>query len=206
MDISTHDKTSLELFKILINQGPITLYSANASSNLPIGTIHRHFKEMVETEKIMAYETSKSGRKKIAYGPTVYGFVYFYRMDSQIRKNLDSYFDNWTRKEKFVKDLEKSGFDITKITSDKKMSKKTFAKFVYFYAGVEDQLYYLVNNLNEVHRDVRWFIGGFLLVRKKEFMEMQEELITEMPGLRNDVSKFLEVMIDSYENLKKMNK
>ncbi len=206
MDISTHDKTSLELFKILVNQGPITLYSVNTSSKLPIGTIHRHFKEMVETEKIMAYESSKSGRKKIAYGPTVYGFVYFYRMDSQIRKNLDSYFDNWTGREKFVKDLEKSGFDRTKLMSDKKMSKKTFAKFVYFHAGVEDQLYHLVQNLNEVHRDIRWFIGGFLLVRKREFMELQEELITEMPGLRNDISKFLEIMIDSYQNLKKMNK
>lgn len=206
MDISAHDKTALELFKIIINQGPVTLYSANTSSNLPIGTIHRHFKEMIETEKIMIYEASTSGRKKISYGPTVYGFIYFYRIDSEIRKNLDSYFDSWIGKEKFVKDLEKSGFDKTKILGDKKMSKKTFAKFVYFYAGVEDQLYYLVKNLNDVHRDVRWFIGGFLLVRKKEFMQAHEELVAEMPGLRKDISKFLEVMIESYSNLKKMNK
>jgi hypothetical protein len=206
MDISAHDKTALELFKIIINKGPVTLYSANASSNLPIGTIHRHFKEMVETEKITIYEASASGRKKISYGPTVYGFIYFYRMDNEIKKNLDSYFDSWIRKEKFVKDLEKSGFDKTKILEDKKISKKTFVKFVYFYAGVEDQLYYLVKNLNDIHRDVRWFIGGFLLVRKKEFMKVHEELVVEMPGLRRDISKFLEVMIESYGNLKKMNK
>lgn len=204
MDISSHDKTSLELFRIIADHGPITLYSANTISNLPIGTIHRHFKEMIETEKIMIYETSTSGRKKISYGPTVYGFIYFYRIDDKIQKNLELYFDVWVRKEKFVKDLEKSGFDREKIFSEKKIAKKTFVKFVYFYAGVEDQLYYLANNLNDVHRDVRWFIGGFLLVRKKEFMKIHEELVSEMPGLRGDISKFLEVMIESYRNLKKM--
>lgn len=170
---------------------------------MPIGTIHRHFKEMIETEKIMIYEISASGRKKISYGPTVYGFVYFYTMDEEIRKNLDFYFDTWTKNEKFVDDLVKSGFDKTKIISDKK-SKKMFAKFVYFYAGVEDQLNYLVKNLNDVHRDIRWFIGGFLLVRKKEYMQAHEELVAEIPGLRKDISNFLEAMIKSYGKLKKM--
>jgi hypothetical protein len=172
---------------------------------MPIGTIHRHFRDMLETEKIMIYESSTSGRKKISYGPTVYGFVYFYRMDEEIQKNLDFYFDTWIKKEKFVDDLVKSGFDKTRIISDAK-SKKTFTKFVYFHAGVEDQLNYLVKNLNEVHRDVKWFIGGFLLVRKKEYMKMHEELVREMPGLRKDISNFLEAMIKSYGKLKKMNK
>lgn len=205
MDISSHDKTALELFKVIINKGPLTLYSANTLSNMPIGTIHRHFKEMIKTEKIMVYQTSSSGRKKISYGPTVYGFVYFYTMDEELRKNLDSYFDSWINNEKFVDDLVESGFDRKKITSDKK-SKKTFEKFVYFYAGVEDQLNYLVKNLSDVPRDVRWFIGGFLLVRKKEYMQTHEELVTEIPGLRKDISNFLQVMIRSYGKLQKMNK
>jgi len=85
MDISAHDKTALELFKIVINKGPLTLYSANSRSNMPIGTIHRHFKEMIETEKIMIYEISQAGRKKISYGPTLYGFIYFYRLDDEIK-------------------------------------------------------------------------------------------------------------------------
>lgn len=205
MDISAHDKTALELFKVIINKGPLTLYSANTWSNMPIGTIHRHFKEMMRTEKIMVYETSTSGRKKISYGPTVYGFVYFYTMDEELQKNLDFYFETWIKKKKFVDDLVQTGFDKTKISPDRK-SKKTFAKFVYFYAGVEDQLNYLVKNLNDVHRDVRWFIGGFLLVRKKEYMQAHEELVTEIPGLRKDISNFLDAMIKSYGKLEKMNK
>src|SRR5574337_1839900 len=205
MDISAHDKTALELFKVIINKGPLTLYSANTWSNMPIGTIHRHFKEMIRTEKIMVYETSTSGRKKISYGPTVYGFVYFYTMDEELQKNLDFYFETWIKKKKFVDDLVQTGFDKTTISPDRK-SKKTFAKFVYFYAGVEDQLNYLVKNLNDVHRDVRWFIGGFLLVRKKEYMQAHEELVTEIPGLRKDISNFLDAMIKSYGKLEKMNK
>ena len=204
MDISAHDKTALELYKIIINKGPLTLYSANSRSNMPIGTIHRHFKEMIETEKIMIYEISQAGRKKISYGPTVFGFIYFYRLDDEIKKNLDSYFDTWIKKEKFVEDLKKAGFDEKKITSDAKESKKIFSKFIYFYAGIEDQLEYLVKNLRDVPRDIRWFMGGFLLVHKKEYMKTYDELVKTMPGLRKDISNFLESMIESYGKLKKM--
>ena len=206
MDISAHDKTALELYKIIINKGPLTLYSANSRSNMPIGTIHRHFKEMIETEKIMIYEISQAGRKKISYGPTVFGFIYFYRLDDEIKKNLDSYFDTWIKKEKFVEDLKKAGFDEKKITSDAKESKKIFSKFIYFYAGIEDQLEYLVKNLKDVPRDIRWFMGGFLLVHKKEYMKAYNDLVRTMPGLRKDISNFLESMIESYGNLKKMNR
>ena len=206
MDISAHDKTALELFKIVINKGPLTLYSANSRSNMPIGTIHRHFKEMIETEKIMIYEISQAGRKKISYGPTVFGFIYFYRLDDEIKKNLDSYFDTWIKKEKFVEDLKKAGFDEKKITSDAKESKKIFSKFIYFYAGIEDQLEYLVKNLKDVPRDIRWFMGGFLLVHKREYMKAYNDLVRTMPGLRKDISNFLESMIESYGNLKKMTK
>ena len=206
MDISAHDKTALELYKIIINKGPLTLYSANSRSNMPIGTIHRHFKEMIETEKIMIYEISQAGRKKISYGPTLYGFIYFYRLDDEIKKNLDSYFDTWIKKEKFVEDLKKAGFDEKKITSDAKESKKIFSKFIYFYAGIEDQLEYLVKNLKDVPRDIRWFMGGFLLVHKREYMKAYNDLVRTMPGLRKDISNFLESMIESYGNLKKMTK
>jgi len=206
MDISAHDKTALELYKIIINKGPLTLYSANSRSNMPIGTIHRHFKEMIETEKIMIYEISQAGRKKISYGPTVFGFIYFYRLDDEIKKNLDSYFDTWIKKEKFVEDLKKAGFDEKKITSDAKESKKIFSKFIYFYAGIEDQLEYLVKNLKDVPRDIRWFMGGFLLVHKREYMKAYNDLVRTMPGLRKDISNFLESMIESYGNLKKMNR
>jgi hypothetical protein len=204
MDISTYDKTALELFTILINKGPITLYATNTASKIPIGTIHRHLKEMINSEKIKVYEISKSGRKKIAYGPSVYGFIYFYRLDSKIRANLDLYFDIWIKKEPFFSELKDAGFDDKKLYLDSKMSKKIFRKYVQFYAGVEDQLEHLAKNLSEVPRDIRWFAGGFLVVRNKEYMKINEELLKFMPGYRKNAMDFLEGMFEVYARLKKM--
>jgi len=205
LDILTHDKTALELFTIIINKGPITLYTINTTSKIPIGTIHRHLKGMITTEKIKVYDVAQSGRKKIAYGPTVYGFIYFYRLDKQIKKNLDFYFDIWIKKEPFFLELKEAGFDDNKLFSDPKMSKQIFRKYVQFYAGVEDQLEHLAKNLNEVPRDIRWFVGGFLVVRKKEYMKINEDLLKFMPGHRKDTMDFLEGMSEAYKRLKKLN-
>lgn len=204
MDISAYDKTALELFKIIIDKGPITLYATNAASNIPIGTIHRHLKDMSNTEKIKVYEVAQSGRKKIAYGPTVYGFIFFYRLDKGIKKNLDFYFDIWIKKERFFSELKEAGFDYKKLVLEPKMSKKIFRKYVEFYAGVEDELEHLTKNLSEVPRDIRWFTGGFLIVRNKEYMKIYEDLIKFMPGYRKNITDFLEGMIETYKRLKKM--
>jgi hypothetical protein len=192
MDISGRDRTAAEIFKVIISKGPITLYATNTESSVPIGTIHRHFKEMLETQKIKVYDYTKFGRKKISYGPTLYGFIYFYRVDDEIRKSLASYFDSWTRKEKFRSELIQAGFDEKKLETNSSESKKIFEKFVYFYSGVEDQLAYLVKNLNEVPHDVRWFLGGFLLVRKPEYMKVYEDLLDLMPGLRQDIKNIMQ--------------
>ncbi|MDE1764740.1 MAG: hypothetical protein KGI27_00555 [Thaumarchaeota archaeon] len=203
MDISSHDKTAAEIFRVIASQGPITLYATNSVSNMPIGTIHRHFKEMLETQKITVYDTVKSGRKKISYGPTVYGFIYFYGIDSKIRENLGTYFDTWIKKEQFCCELRQAGFYAKKIDQNPKESKKIFGKFVYFYSGVEDQLAHLVKNLNEVPRDVRWFLGGFLLVRKQEYLKAYEDLLSLMPGLRKDIGNIIRDTAKSHNSMKK---
>ena len=60
--------------------------------------------------------------------------------------------------------------------------------------------------MKDVPRDIRWFMGGFLLVHKREYMKAYNDLVRTMPGLRKDISNFLESMIESYGNLKKMNR
>src|SRR2546428_6645239 len=118
MDISTHDKTAVEIFKIIAERGPITLYTTNVVSKMPIGTIHRHFKEMLSAEKIKPYKITTKGRKKIEYGPTLYGFIHFYKIADRLKKTLDSYFDKWIRKSKFVLQLSQTGFDQTYLESN----------------------------------------------------------------------------------------
>ena len=79
MDMSTTNQTSMDIFREILDGGkPVTLYSANAKTRIPIGTIHRHFKQLEKTEKIRIYESVQTGRKKIKYGPTIYGMIHFY--------------------------------------------------------------------------------------------------------------------------------
>lgn len=206
MDISAHNKTALEIFRTILEKGPITLYKTNSESNLPIGTIHRHFKEMLSLEIIKPYDVSSKGRRKIEYGPTLYGLIYFYRLDNTIKKNLDKYYEKWVQKDQFVADLIEAGFDKNSLRIKPNESKKTFEKFVHFYAGVEEELDYFTRNIKEISRDIRWFLGAFLLVRKKEYMQAYEEIISALPGYRSDVSGFLEEIVRSYSKLKKMKK
>ena len=63
MDISTGNRTSLEIFRLIVEAGPQTLYSVSTQSQFPLGTVHRHFKEMEESEKIAFYDSKIKGRK-----------------------------------------------------------------------------------------------------------------------------------------------
>ena len=189
----------------MLDKGPLTLYAANTESDIPIGTIHRHFKEMIDTEKIKIYDHGKSARKKISYGPTLYGLIYFYRIDKEIEKRLENYFDLWIAKQQFLSELKDAGFDEKKIMFDSKTSKKIFRKYVHYYAGVEEQLIYFSKNINELPRDVRMFLGEFLVVTKGDYKKLWEELYLSLPGFRKNVKDFFEDMIKFYSELKKKN-
>lgn len=202
MDISHHDKTAVRLFKLILTDGPITLYKATSESDIPIGTIHRHFKEMEEGKKIRIYLHSSDGRKKIAYGPTLYGFVYFFRIDNELANKLEDYFDFWIRKNQFASDLVDAGFDTKSITSDQK-TKKIFRKYIQYYSGVEDQLINFSKNLEEIPHETRLFIGEFLLSTKKEYKKTWEELYSSLPGFRKNVLEFFESMMRVYSDLKR---
>jgi hypothetical protein len=93
--------------------GPLSLYSANAKTRMPIGTIHRHIKLLEKTGKIKAYESKTTGRKKIQYGPTIYGMLCFYNQDKKFASSVQNYFLLWIENKEFQKELEKEGFDVT---------------------------------------------------------------------------------------------
>ena len=69
VDMSTTADTSMDIFEAIMDNGPLTLYSANNKTRIPVGTIHRHFKQLTRTGKIRVYASSSKGRKKIEYGP-----------------------------------------------------------------------------------------------------------------------------------------
>jgi len=202
MDMSAHEKTQTSLFKTILEEGPLTLYAANSKSASPIGTIHRHFKQMIENRWIKKYESlDDKSRRKIPYGPTLLGIIHFYRLDKAIQARLEHHFLRWIRFDDFVVELDDEGFD----SKNLKNSKELFRKYVYYFAGVEDQIETLREPQN-VPRELLLYIGEFLLVRRPEYMKIWEDLYKKMPVIRKNVDGYMESTIEFYNTLKKRTK
>jgi ribosome maturation protein Sdo1 len=99
MDMSTAEKTSLDIFKSIMDWGPLSLYSANAKTRMPIGTIHRHIKLLEKTGKIKAYEFKTTGRKKIQVFtiktknlPHLFKIIFYYGL------RIKNFKMNWKKK------------------------------------------------------------------------------------------------------------
>jgi hypothetical protein len=199
LDMSTHDKTQIGLFKTVLDEGPLTLYLANTKSSSPIGTIHRHFQEMSKSKLIKVYHIADDNKRgKIHYGPTLLGMIHFYRLDKGIQTRLDSHFLKWIGFSDFVSELEDEGFDVGRIAK----SKDLFRKYVHYFAGVEDQIDAL-RKPEAIPRDMLLYVGEFLLVRKPEYMKIWEELYTKMPTVRKNVDGYMQSSMEFYKRLQR---
>lgn len=201
MDMSTHEKTQARLFRMILDQGPLTLYTANANLDVPIGTIHRHMKELTGSKKIKVYRDSKSGRKKIPYGPTLTGIIHFYRFDKTIQERLENHFLKWSEFGDFISELKEEGFTEQNLAKPKE-TKMLFKKYVHYFAGVEDQIDSL-RNPNVIPRNVLLYIGEFLLALKPEYMKIWEDLYGKMPIIRKNADEYMASTIEFYKLLKK---
>lgn len=194
MDISNSVRTSLDIFRLVIDHGPLTLYSASTQSKFPLGTIHRHFSDMERSGRILVYESS-GGRKKKPYGPTVFGLVYYSRIDKRIRDRLENYFLLWIDHKGFLDDLEKNGFDVDVLLQNPHKSKSLFLKYIEYCSLIEEQLDNIKNDWNSIPRDFAVFIGEvMLLTNKPSHFKTWQELYLKMPGLRKHADSHLSHM------------
>ena len=200
-DISTSQKTSMDIFRGIMDHGPLTLYSANSKTKMPIGTIHRHFKQLEKTGKIRAYESKKKGRKKIEYGPTIYGIISFYRQDIEFAKKIQNYFLIWIENKEFQNELEKEGFDIT--FDNLKKSKQVFQKYMDYFSAVEEQIEMIKRGEDIVSRDTLIMISSGLLSTNPQYQKLWTELYSSLPGMRKSLDDYMENMIKSYKGFKK---
>lgn len=197
MDMSTHEKTQISLFRTILEEGPLTLYAANSKSASPIGTIHRHFRQMIENRWIKVYHSLEDkSRRKISYGPTLLGIIHFYRLDKAIQSRLEHHFLRWIQFDDFAAELYDEGFESLK------NSKELFRKYVYYFAGVEDQIE-MLREPQTVPRELLLYVGEFLLVRRPEYMKIWEELYKKMPVIRKNVDGYMKSTIAFYNTLKK---
>src|SRR3989338_3705699 len=200
-DMSTSQKTSMDIFRGIMDYGPLTLYSANSKTKMPIGTIHRHFKQLEKTGKIRAYESKKKGRKKIEYGPTIYGIISFYRQDKEFAKKIQNYFLIWIENKEFQNELEKEGFDIT--FDNLKKSKQIFQKYMDYFSAVEEQIEMIKRGEDIVSRDTLIVISSGLLSTNPQYQKLWTELYSSLPGMRKSLDDYMENMIKSYKEFKK---
>lgn len=200
-DMSTAQKTAMDIFRGIMDHGPLTLYLANSKTKMPIGTIHRHFKQLEKAGKIRVYESRKKGRKKIEYGPTIYGIISFYRQDKEFAKKIQNYFLIWIENKEFQNELEREGFDVT--FDNLKKSKQIFQKYMDYFSAIEEQIDMIKRGEDVVSRDTLIMISSGLLSTNPQYQKLWSELYSSLPGMRKSLDDYMENMIKSYKEFKK---
>jgi len=200
-DISTANHTSMDIFRAIMDHGPLTLYSTNSKTRIPIGTIHRHFKQLNKLGKIRIYDLKDKGRKKIEYGPTMYGIVSFYKQDKEFADKIENYYLIWIENKEFQRDLEAEGFD----TSDAnlKKSKQVFRKYMNYFSAVEEQVEKIKNGEDSISRDMQIFFSSMLLSSDPHYQRLWTELYNELPGMQKSLEEYMDTMIKTYKEFKK---
>ena len=200
-DISPTAHTSMDIFRSIMDHGPLTLYSANSKTRIPIGTIHRHFKQLNKSGKIRVYESKNKGRKKIEYGPTIYGIVSFYKQDREFAEKIENYYLIWIENKEFQRELEAEGFDIS--IGNLKKSKQVFRKYMNYFSAVEDQIEKIRSGEDSISRDMQIFFSSMMLSSNPHYQKLWTELYKDLPGMQKSLEEYMETMIKSYKEFKK---
>jgi len=200
-DISTKTHTSVDIFRAIMDYGPLTLYSANNKTRIPIGTIHRHFKQLSKANKIRVYASKRKGRKKIEYGPTIYGMISFYRQDQEFAEKIENYFLKWIKHKEFQKELAVEGFDIS--LESLKKSKHVFRKYMNYFGAIEQQIEKIRKGEDAISHDILIILSSEMLLSDPHYQKLFTELYNELPGMQKSLDEYMETMIKSYKEFKK---
>ena len=199
--MSTSQRTSMDIFRSILDLGPLTLYKATSETKIPIGTIHRHIKQLEKEGKIRVYESNKKGRKKIQYGPTIYGLIIYYRLDQKIASSIGNYFLLWIKHREFQKELEKEGFDVT---GDLKKEKFVFEKFMKYFSAIEEQIEKIKKDDSKISRDILILISSGLLSQDPRYQKLWQDLYQNLPGMRKSLDEYIANMVKSHKEIKKL--
>ncbi len=199
--MSTKTHTSVDIFRAIMDHGPLTLYSANNKTRIPIGTIHRHFKQLSKANKIRVYASKRKGRKKIEYGPTIYGMISFYRQDQEFAEKIENYFLMWIEHKEFQKELATEGFDTS--LENLKKSKHVFRKYMNYFGAIEQQIEKIRKGEDAISHDILIILSSEMLSSDPHYQKLFIELYNELPGMQKSLDEYMETMIKSYKEFKK---
>ena len=200
-NISAAEQVSLDIFRMIMDHGPLTLYSANAKARISIGTVHRHIKQLEKARKIRVYESQKTGRRKIKYGPTIYGMIYAYGHDAEFAKKIENYFLIWIDREEFQRDLAEEGFDVS--ASNLKRSKHVFKKYMDYFSAVEQEIDRIKSGASSLSHEMLVFFSSMVMMSSDlRYQRLWTELYNELPGMRKNLDQQMETMVESYRHFK----
>lgn len=203
-DISKTVRTPADIFRAIMDNGPLTLYSANAKTKIPIGTIHRYFKQLSNSGKIRVYESKRKGRKKIEYGPTIYGIIVYYTQDKKFAEKIENYFLLWIEYKEFQQDLAKEGFDVS--DNNLKKSKQLFRKYLDYFSAIENQINKIRKGEDAISHDILIMLSSQILSINPQYQKLLMELYDEIPGMQKSLEEYMENIIKSYKEFKKFKK
>lgn len=203
-DISDFDIRSFEIFKDIIQNGPITAYSIKTEKKMAYATVHQHIKDMEKRNLIKIYDEQnhRSGQKKKLYGPTIDGIAGFCVVRPRFKNRLEFIFDKWKRFPKFIEELETLGFEINTIKNQEK-AKEEFVRYMGFVINI--------TNLAEKIQDIPFeekteMIITYYAIKKPEEFFNFIETFSHMPKMRNQMVEalkgqkvVLDEMISSFE-------
>ena len=166
-----------------------------------MGTIHRYFKRLTETGKIRIYRSSKKGRKKIEYGPTMYGMLCMYMQDKKFAEKIENYFLLWIDNKEFVNDLSSEGFDVS--IEGLKNSKHLFQKYMDYFSAVENQIIKFRSGEDSISRDLLIMLSSEILSHNPSYRKLWTELYSELPGMQKSLDDYVTTMAESYKAFRK---
>ena len=198
MNISAADITMAELFKVLVSNGPSTVYSISKQKDIPQPTVHRTFKKLEQIQAIQVYlEDKASGRKKIFYGPTLDGiFAVYCLLDTAQEENMDLelVFDTWIKEDKFFDELEQL-FDPNDLRNAPAKVRRIFKKFVKHNAMALREFEKFIAKHGDIPFPYKINLGAALLREKnpEKYDRVAKELYKEMPKVREQIEREDEV-------------
>jgi len=184
----------------IMDLGPQTLYSINAKTGISIATIHRHIKQLEETGKIRIYHVVLKGRKKIEYGPTLYGMISYYRQNKKFSAAIQNYFLLWIENKEFLKELQNEGFDVS---GNLEGLKQVFQGYMEYFSAVEDQIERIRRGDGAISRDILILISSGLLSSDPYYQKLWETLYQNLPGMRKTLDEYMTNMIKNYNDFQK---
>ena len=209
MDMSTADRTKLEVFKKLVKTEPNTVYGLytdlkKEEQRWRQSTVHRIVKILEEGLLIKVYsEKTKTGRKGKVYGPTMWGLFLLVLNDKSMLNEIEDIFEQWQQFLQFSKSKELvDTFGTEMLENDptkvKSLYKKLCEHSIEMIQVCRDYLPQMTLN-DEIILGEQISLGQ----DPEKMAKRTKELYKELPGLRRNIKNIQANLQQFYDFLEK---